>query len=278
MRTFRAFKVSSVLVWGAVAFFLVNLLALIATVVVNSFARSWFDSWLPTEYTLGRYAEAWQEFGLLQVLIVTVIVALAVVLVSVLVGVPAAYALARRNFPFKRVLMLLFLLPILIPPITYGIPLATVLYKFHLAGSLIGVILVNLVPSVPFVIMVMTPFIEQIDPRLEAAARMCGAKTGAIFARIIGPLLVPGMLAASILVLVRTVGMFELTFLVQGPDSSTLVVALYTAVSAAGIRSQQAVDAMAVIYTLSMVVLLVVGLRFINPTQLVSAVREEPRD
>jgi putative spermidine/putrescine transport system permease protein len=170
--------------------------------------------------------------------------------------------------------MVAFLLPILIPPITYGVPLATVLYKFHLAGSLTGVILANLVPAVPFVILVMTPFIEQIDPKIESAARMCGARTRVIFTRILGPLLVPGMLAAAILILVRTVGMFELTFLTAGPDSQTLVVALYYSVSSAGIRAQQEIDAMAVIYTMSMLVLLVVALRFVNPTQLVTQIKE----
>ena len=92
---------------------------------------------------------------------------------------PAAYALARREFPGKRVVMLLFLLPLLVPPITYGIPLATVLYQAHLAGTIWGVILANLVPTVPFVILVMIPFIEQIDPRVEAAARVFGAGTAA---------------------------------------------------------------------------------------------------
>ena len=162
------------------------------------------------------------------------------------------------------------------PPITYGIPLATVLYKFGLAGHLSGVVLANLVPSVPFVVLTMTPFVEQVDPRIEDAARMCGAGTGQIFARILAPLLVPGILAASILVLVRTVGMFELTFLTAGPDSQTLVVALYYSMSAAGIRAQQSVDAMAVLYMTLMVILLVVALRFVNPTQLVARVKEEP--
>ena len=78
---------------------------------------------------------------------------------------PAAYALARRDFPGKRLVMLLFLLPLLVPPITYGIPLATVLYQAGLGGTLAGVVLANLVPTVPFVILVMIPFIEQIDPR-----------------------------------------------------------------------------------------------------------------
>ena len=92
-----------------------------------------------------------------------------------LIGVPAAYAMARRNFPGKQAVMLLFLLPLLVPPITYGIPLATVLYQAHLAGTIWGVILANLVPTVPFVILIMIPFVEQIDPRVEAAARVFGA-------------------------------------------------------------------------------------------------------
>ena len=264
------------LVWGLVAFFFVNLAGVIGSVVVSSFGTSWFDTWLPTGYTTKWYGQAWHEFGLQQVLITTLEVSLLVVAVSVLIGVPAAYVLANRSFPGRRVLYLLFLLPILMPPITYGIPLATVLYKYGFAGHLSGVVLANLVPSVPFVILTMTPFIEQIDPAIERAARMCGANTRQVFVRILAPLLVPGMLAAAILVLVRTVGMFELTFLTYGPDSQTLVVALFYSMSAAGIRAQQSSDAMAVIYTTMMLVLLVIALRLVNPTQLVARVRDDP--
>ncbi|GGL11395.1 ABC transporter permease [Mangrovihabitans endophyticus] len=264
------------LVWGAVTFFFVMLAGVIGSVVVSSFGSHWFDTWLPQGWTTQWYRQAWQEFTLFDVLVVTVEVSLLVVGISVLVGVPASYVLARRSFPGRRLLYLLFLLPILMPPITYGIPLATVLYKYGFAGNMSGVVMANLVPSVPFVILTMTPFIEQVDPAIERAARMCGARTWQVFLRILAPLLIPGILAASILVLVRTVGMFELTFLTAGPDSQTLVVALYYTMSAAGIRAQQSIDAMAVVYTSMMLILLVVALRFVNPTQLVARVKEEP--
>jgi putative spermidine/putrescine transport system permease protein len=264
------------LVWGTVAFFLVNLAGVVGSVLVSSFGTRWFGTWLPEGFTTSWYADAWRSFGLLDVVIVTLQVSLLVVVISVLIGMPAAYVLARRSFPGKKLLYFAFLLPILMPPITYGIPLATVLYKYGFAGNMSGVVLANLVPSVPFVILTMTPFIEQINPSIESAARMCGAGMRALFLRILGPLLVPGILAASILVLVRTVGMFELTFLTAGPDSQTLVVALYYSMSAAGIRAQQSVDAMAVIYTSTMLVLLVIALRYVNPTQLVARVKESP--
>ena len=202
-------------------------------------------------------------------------VAVAVVVISVSVGLPASYALARRQFPGKRVLMLLFVLPILVPPITYGIPLATVLYKFQLAGTLTGVILANLVPSIPFVVLTMTPFIEQIDPKIEAAARMCGARTTSVFTRVLGPLLLPGILAAAILVLVRTVGMFELTFLTAGPDSTTLVVALYNSVFAPGSAPTSRSTPWRPSTRPRCWCCWSIALRFVNPTQLVTRVREE---
>ncbi len=234
-------------VWLFVGFFVVNLFGMIATVVTSSFATRWLGTWLPAGWTTRWYLAAWNEFQLDDILIVTFQVVFAVVALSGLLGVPAAYALARREFPGKRLVMLLIVLPLLVPPITFGIPLATVLYRANLAGSMSGVILANLVPTVPFVILVMVPFIEQIDPRVEAAARVFGAGTFRLFIHILLPLLIP-----------------------------TLVVALYYAVFAAGVRAVQSVDAMAVIYMVSTLIWLLVALRFVNPTQIVTRAKQQP--
>jgi putative spermidine/putrescine transport system permease protein len=258
-------------------FFIVNVALMVAAVGTSSVARRWLGTWLPDGYTFNWYQTAWKEFQLDSVLWVTIEVVAAVVFLSILIGVPAAYALARRNFRGKNLLMGLFLLPLMIPPITYGIPLATVMYQAHIAGTIFGVILANMIPAVPFMILVMTPFIEQIDANLESAARVFGANTFKLFWHVLLPLLAPGILAASLLVLVRTIGMFELTFLTAGPDSQTLVVALYYAVFAAGVRAPQSVDAMAMVYMAVTLAWLLIALQFVNPTQLVSRVKEHPK-
>ena len=267
-------KLWAAALWVLVIFFIVNLFALIATVITSSFASRWLGTWLPAGVTTRWYYSAWDEFQLGDVLLVTFEVVFAVVLLSGLLGVPAAYAMARRDFPGKKLMMLLFLLPLLVPPITYGIPMATVLYKIGLGGTMAGVILANLVPTVPFVILVMIPFIEQIDPRIEAAARVFGAGTFRLFLHILLPILTPGVLAALLLVLVRTIGMFELTVLTSGPTSQTLVVALYYAVFAAGVRAVQSIDAMAVIYMATTLIWLLIALRFVNPTQIVARAKQ----
>lgn len=261
-------------VWVIIGFFILNVLAVIAAVVVSSFGTRWLGTWLPNGFTTQWYAASWAEFQLGQVLLVTFQVVFTVVLFSGLLGVTAAYAMARRDFPGKKIALLIFLLPLLVPPITFGIPLATVLYSVGVGGTFWGVVLANLVPTVPFVILVMIPFIEQIDPKVEAAARVFGAGTFQLFRHVLLPMLLPGVLAAMLLVLVRTVAMFELTFLTAGPTSQTLVVALYYSVFAAGVRSVQSIDAMAVIYMVTSLVWLLIALRFVNPTQIVARNRQ----
>jgi putative spermidine/putrescine transport system permease protein len=86
------------------------------------------------------------------------------------------------------------------------------------------------------------------------------------------PLLLPGVLAAGLLVLIRTVSMFELTFLTAGADSQTLIVVLYYALFSAGIRAPQSVDAMAVIYMATTLIWVLIAFRFIDPTQMVGKV------
>ncbi|HET7265744.1 MAG TPA: ABC transporter permease subunit [bacterium] len=260
-------------VYAVVGLFALLVAGIFLSAFLNSIASTWFGGWLPDAYTGKWYRFALAEFDLGYVLGVTIVVGLSVTLISLALGVPAAYALARYAFPGRPALMLLLVLPMMVPPITYGIPLAAMLYKLHLGGKLAGVIVANIVPAMPFVVLIMTPFFEQIDPNLERAARTLGAPPLRLFARVLLPIALPGVLAAGLLILVRAIALFELTFLVSGAKSQTLVVALYYTAFAAGIRPSQAIDAMAVVYMVTGLILLLTALRFINPVNMVIRVR-----
>ncbi|MFN8333393.1 MAG: ABC transporter permease subunit, partial [Saprospiraceae bacterium] len=156
----------------------------------------------------------------------------------------------------------------------YGIPLAALLIRLGLGGTLVGIVIVNLVPITPFAILILTPFIEQVDSSLESASRMLGASRFRTFRRIVLPLIVPGLLTAGVLALVRTFAAFELTYLVATTGrSQTLAVALYGDASGAGIRAHQLVNAMAVVYMVSTMSLVVVALIFVKPTQFVMSIK-----
>jgi putative spermidine/putrescine transport system permease protein len=249
--------------------FLVNLVGIVGHVAVSSVAKRWFATPFPAAVTGEWYAYSWHEFQLDQVLAVTLIVAGVVTAAALVLGFPTAYLLARRQFPGKGAVLLLFFLPLLIPQMTYGIPLATTLYRYRIGGTITGVIVANLVPMLPLAVFILLPFLEQISVSLEWAARVHGASRFQVFRRVVLPLAGPGLLTAGLLVMVNTVANFELTFLLSGAGSQTLVVELYYAVFAAGMRPIYAVDAMAVIYMTVVLAVLLVALRYIRPTQMV---------
>ncbi len=269
--------------WGKIIFYVVigifvlNLFGMVGSVVIDSFGHQWFSSTLPTSYSTEWYTYLTGDQDIGQLIFNTLLVAIATTLLALALGFPASYVLARRQFRFKGALTALYMVPMLMPTLAYGIPLATLLAEIDLGtllgSSLINVIVINVVPILPFVILILTPFIEQVDTSLESASRMLGANRFQTFWRVILPLVVPGILTAGVLAIVRTIAMFELTFLVADANSSTLVVALFGEAFGAGIRPNQAIDALAVIYTATTMILMVIALTFVKPTQFVVRLR-----
>ena len=266
-------KFSNALFIFAIAFFVFIVLGILLTVVLNSLSTGWYSGILPKNLSMRWYEYAAKEHKIASLIGVTFIVAIADVLIGLLIAFPAAYALARTEFKGKAILLSLFLLPMIVPPMAYGIPLAMLAYKTRLAGQILGTILVNLVPIVPFMILVLMPFIEQVGANLESAAKMLGAKRGTIFRKIVVPLTMPGILTAGILSLVKAISMFELSYLVVGGKNETIVIALFADAYAAGARPPQAVDALAVIYFMIAMTCLLISLKFVSPTQMVFKVK-----
>ena len=265
-------RVSWVFFVIAVSVYIINILGILFTVIVDSFGRNWFKGMLPNEFSLKWYEYTAADHNIPRLLFVTFLVVVLVVVVSIVVALPASYVMARHDFKFKSIIMTLFLLPMLIPPMTYGVPLAIILLSTRMP-NLLAVILGNLVPIIPFMILILTPFIEQVGVNMESAARMLGANKLTIFRKILIPLIMPGILTAGIMSIVKAIAAFELTYLIAANRYNTLVVALYADATAAGSRPTQAIDAMAVIYFVTAFISLVIALFFVNPTQMVFKIK-----
>jgi putative spermidine/putrescine transport system permease protein len=273
----RRFSWGKAIFYVVIGIFVLNLFGMVGSVIIDSFGHQWFSTPLPTSYSTEWYTYLSGDLDIGQLIFNTLLVAIATTLLSLLIGFPASYVLARRQFRFKGALTALYMVPMLMPTLAYGIPLATLLAQIDLGtlvgSSLVNVIVINVVPILPFVILILTPFIEQVDVSLESASRMLGANRFQTFWRVILPLVIPGILTAGVLAIVRTIAMFELTFLVADANSSTLVVGLFGEAFGAGIRPNQAIDAMAVLYTATTMILMVIALTFVKPTQFVVRLR-----
>lgn len=145
-----------------------------------------------------------------------------VTVVVLVIGVPAAFALARRISPVWNriiaiVLAALLVLQMVPQPMTV-IPLYSVLASWKLLGSLAGLILADIALLLPFAVMLLRPFVLSIPPALYEAAEIDGASTWQSFRAITVPMLSNGIVTVMSVVFISAWGEFvyAINFLPQG--------------------------------------------------------------
>jgi multiple sugar transport system permease protein len=125
------------------------------------------------------------------------VAALTIVLCLVL-SVPAGFALARFPIPFKKVIFLTLLTPLMIPYQALLTPLYLMFAKLGLANSLIGLALVHTILQIPFSVYLMRNAFEAVPRELEEAAVIDGCSTFVSFRRVFLPLVFPGMVTVAL--------------------------------------------------------------------------------
>jgi len=132
----------------------------------------------------------------------SLIVSSGAVVISLLVGVPAAYALARYNFKGKETLAFTFLSFRFAPELVVIIPLSLIYRQLGLYDTYFGIIWVYQLVTLPLLIWVLRSYFEDISPDIEQAAMIDGYPWYQIFMRILLPLVRPGLAAAALLAFV----------------------------------------------------------------------------
>jgi putative spermidine/putrescine transport system permease protein len=218
--------VTRALGFAVVAFFIVGPLTSLA---IWSVAERWtYPSAWPQRFGL-RYWSRVASGDFLEPLRLGVVIAVVVTLIALAMAIPLGYALARLAFPGRGLLLLLFLLPQAFPQLPVFASATREFYRFGLAGTVSGVVLVHLVGGLVFAVWTMTAVFRSIAPELEEAAWNLGASTTRAFVTVALPLAVPGIVASAVLVFLYSLDEFTGTLLVGAPFVTTLPVSMYTA-------------------------------------------------
>lgn len=215
-------------------------------VLLSAFAKQWAGTTLPSGYTFHWMHDAWQEYDIWQYFKVSLTVTMSATIIALILSLPGAYILARKDFKLKTILTGFYRLPFMLPELTYALPIAAIFYKIGLAETIPGLVLANLLIGIPFSIFIIIPFIEALDPRLEVAAQSLGATKFSMFTRIIAPQLIPGLTAAAINIFVRMFGTFIIILLIAGPTTQTLPVMVFSVLTSAGSQPPAMIDALTI--------------------------------
>ncbi|MBE7733570.1 ABC transporter permease [Devosia faecipullorum] len=167
--------------------------------------------------TLGR-ADVWSALTL-SLQLSTVVTAL-----SALICLPAAYAFARMNFPGRNILFFSFLFGHAFPKFGLLIAIAAVFLQLNLIGTFWGVVIIQLVGTLMFMIWIPVAAFQAVDRRMEEAARDVGAGPFRVFWSVTLPQAGPTIAAAVLLSFVGTFYETEGAWLIGAPGIRTMPV------------------------------------------------------
>ncbi|WFR98586.1 ABC transporter permease [Rhizobium tumorigenes] len=204
----------------------------IALPLALMFLWSVADGWqpplvVPQNYTASRWAVILSDPGLLRAAFNSILIAVVVTSATAVIALPTAWAMARFPFRLKRVVEVFILAPIIIPGLVVAIGIGKLFMTLGLAYSILGVVLVQIVGTLPLMIRLMTATLETIPDDMIHAARSLGAGTAGIVAHIILPLAVPGLLAGGLMSFIGSFEEFDKSFIVGAPVVETLPIKLY---------------------------------------------------
>jgi multiple sugar transport system permease protein len=192
--------------WGVLDLIVV-VLALIPVLWITSLsfkttATLTDGSFIPREWTLENYRTIFQTDQFVRSLINSIGIALISTLIAVVLGMLAAYAIARLDFPGKRLMLGISLLIAMFPQVSLVSPLFDIERRLGIFDTWPGLILPYITFGLPLAIYTLSAFFKQIPWDLEKAAKMDGATQGEAFRRVIAPLAAPGVFTTAILVFI----------------------------------------------------------------------------
>lgn len=198
-----------------------------------------FNSWFIFTPTLQNYIDLFKNGKYIWYFIDNVIISFGAVGIAILVGVPAAYALARFDFKGREDIAFTFLSFRFAPEILVILPLFLIYQKIGLYDTFAGLIWVYQLISVPLIIWILRGYFEEISPELEYAAQLDGYRWWQVFIKFLLPLIKPGLVAASLLAFIYTWNDFTFPLLLAGEKVVTVTVTSLSYISSDTIRYGQ---------------------------------------
>lgn len=182
---------------------------------------------IPKNPTLEHYIAAFEEQSIIRAIYNSLKVSTLSAIVTVAVTLPAAYAMARFRSRLNKAIQGWVILSQIFPFILIIVPLFLILRTLGLNNTHAGLIIVYLVWSMPFTLWMLQGYVRSIPVELEEAAAVDGANRWQTLWRIVAPLLLPGVVAATLFTFISAWNEFQFALVVlKNPKLATLPITL----------------------------------------------------
>jgi putative spermidine/putrescine transport system permease protein len=213
---------SRLCLWILAVLTMVFLLAPIVVIIAVSFNETALFTFPPPHWSTRWYVSLWQSRSWREAGIFSFTLASLVALAALCLGVPAAYGLARDRFYGRKLLEGLLISPTLVPAIVLALGLYMLFSPMHLIGTALGLFLAHTLLALPIVLIIVAAACRRLDPKIELAARSCGATFAKAFCLVVLPAIRPAIISAGAFAFLTSFDEVVLNLFLGGPSTTTL--------------------------------------------------------
>jgi iron(III) transport system permease protein len=239
----------NVYVWGLLAVALLPQ----AMIIFTSFAEQWAGTLFPLRYGLDNYRYVLSDVTM--PIYNSMILAAVATFMCAVFGTLTAYTAVRRTFMAKWSLDMTIMLPFVLPAVVTGVAFLSAFNDgwLVLTGSATILVMAYFVRRLAYMFRTVTAALTQIDSKLEEASTICGARWSWTMRKITVPLVVPGLLAGTILVFTTLLTEMNVTILLYSARWRTISVAIFERLTGEEYLAASTIGSIAIVMILVMV-------------------------
>lgn len=199
----------------------------VLVIVIESFTSTDYVVFPPPGFSLKWYGEFLKRPEFVDSVIVSTVVAVCASLAATVLGTGAAIVLVRHDFFGRKLLQQLFVAPLSLPGLIFGLALLQFLARYGIPRNLVTMTLAHIIITMPFAIRFITVALVGVDRNIEMAAQSLGAGGWRTFRYVTLPLIRPGMVASLVFAFILSFDEVAASLFVSSPSAMTLPVRIF---------------------------------------------------
>ncbi|CAN5745119.1 ABC transporter permease subunit [soil metagenome] len=240
-----------------------GLLLPLLPILVWAVSGQWrYPALVPTELSMRALALLGSSgSGFFEALRNSAVIATTVAVVAGGIGLSAGRALGLYDFRGKRAVQFAMLAPVIVPGLAVTLGIHVLFIRYGLTNTIAGIVLVHLIPTIPYVTLVMSSVYANYDIAYEQQARVLGARPSQVLRHVTLPRVFPGLAVAMLFAFLISWSEYILTLLIGGGRVRTLPILLF---SFLGGSDTAVIAALSLAFIGPSLVLLVVTSRYLS--------------
>ncbi len=231
------------------------LLAPVLLVFPISFSGDQVLAFPPSSWSLRWYESLLENKVMMSAFLTSLGLATVVTILSLIIAIPASYAIVRLKVTGSEFLFNLFTAPLLLPTIVLGLAILIIFASIGFLATFTGLVIGHLVITLPYALRVLSVSLGNLNLACEEAASSLGAKPLVIFRRVTLPMMAPGIVAATALCFLVSFDEVVITLFLTGPRMTTLPVELFHHVESQADPLVASVSVLLILMTLGVVMI-----------------------